>query len=228
MSDETTARTAAFYDVDGTLVGTNVIHAYLYYAINSPGILDRLTSLASLAAEAPLYWLAEKFDRKAFNEAFYRKYEGFTEDRLVVLGEEVFENVIRPNLFDGARDLIEQSKSEGHDQILVTGALDVVTRPLAEFLGADDFAANRLEYKDGVATGGLRDPMMAGANKAEWIRRTAEDRKYDLDRSFAYADSESDLPMLSVVGNPCAVNPELGLRTKANSYGWPILDFQEG
>jgi HAD superfamily hydrolase (TIGR01490 family) len=220
------ARAAAFYDVDGTLIKTNVVHAYAYYAINSPSILERLSSVATLAAGLPLYWLADKFDRRTFNEAFYSNYEGFSEDRLVVLGEEVFEKVIRPNIYDGARSLIDRSRERGMDQILVTGALDFITRPLADFLGVDEYRCNRLEFKGNEATGNLRKPMMAGANKAQWIRQYAEEHDYDLDRCFAYADSASDVPMLSVVGNPCAVNPDFSLSTTANSYEWPVLNFE--
>lgn len=216
---------AAFYDVDGTLIKTNVVHAYAYYAIHSPSILKRISSVTSLVAGLPLYWLADKFDRRTFNEAFYKNYEGFTEDRLVVLGEEIFEKVIRPNIFEGATSLLDRSRSQGHDQILVTGALDVVTKPLADFLGVDEYKSNRLEFKNGKATGRLRKPMMAGANKAQWIRRYAESHDYDLDRCFAYADSASDVPMLSVVGNPCAVNPDFSLEKTANSYEWPVLKF---
>lgn len=224
-ADRHEARSAAFYDVDGTLIKTNVVHAYAYYAANSPGMMGKLASVGSLLAGLPFYWLADKYDRRAFNEAFYKNYKGFTEDRLVVLGEEIFEKVIRPNIFEGARSLVDRSLGQGRDQILVTGALDVVTAPLADYLGMDGFKANRLEYKNGKATGKLRKPMMAGANKALWIRRYAEEHGYDLDRCFAYADSGSDIPMLSVVGNPCAVNPDFRLKTKARSYDWPVLNF---
>lgn len=217
--------TAAFYDVDGTLIRTNVVHAYAYYALHSPSILRRLSSVTSLVAGLPLYWLADKFDRRTFNEAFYKNYAGFSRDRLVVLGGEIFDKIIRPNLFDGAQSLMERSRSQGHDQILVTGALEVVTEPLAEFLEVDEYVANRLEFKNGEATGRLQKPMMAGANKAEWIRHYAEDHGYDLDGCFAYADSSSDVPMLSMVGNPCVVNPDFSLQSTARSYKWPVLNF---
>jgi HAD superfamily hydrolase (TIGR01490 family) len=219
--------TAAFYDVDGTLIRTNVVHAYAYYALHSPSILRRISSVTSLVAGLPLYWLADKFDRRTFNEAFYKNYAGFSEDRLVVLGEEIFEKIIRPNLFDGATSLIERSRRQGHDQILVTGALEVVTEPLAEFLDVDEFVCNRLEIKNGEATGRLRKPMMAGANKAQWIRHYADDHDYDLDGCFAYADSSSDVPMLSMVGNPCVVNPDFSLESTARSYEWPVLNFDD-
>lgn len=218
--------TAAFYDVDGTLIKTNVVHAYAYYALNSPFLGKKLSKTAGLLASLPMYWLADKFDRRLFNEAFYGNYEGYSEDRLVVIGQEVFDNVIRPNIFEGARSLIEKSKEQGHRQVLITGALDVITEPLAKFLGVDDFVANRLELKDGKATGKLAKPVLAGASKALWVRRYAEEHDLDLDGSFAYADSGSDIPLLSVVGHPCAVNPDFRMKTNARAYDWPVLELE--
>lgn len=226
MGHPTPRGSAAFYDVDGTLIKTNVVHAYAYYAINAPKITDRIGRTAALVASLPLYWVADKYDRKWFNDEFYKNYAGFTEDRLIVLGEELFENVIRPNIFEGTRDLIKRSQAQGHRQVLVTGALDFATKPLADYLGVDDFVANRLDFKNGLATGLLKKPMIAGANKALWVRRYAEEHNIDLDRSFAYADSGSDLPLLSVVGNPCAVNPDFRLKTTAKAYQWPILNLE--
>lgn len=217
--------TAAFYDMDGTLIGTNVVHAYAYYAANAQMIPTRISKMASLLANLPVYWAADKVDRKLFNELFYKNYKGFTEDRLVFLGEEMFEKLLKPNIFSGAPELIKRSKEQGHKQIIVTGAIDTITRPLVEYLGFDGFVANKLEYVDGVATGRMIKPFIAGANKALWVRRYAEEHDIDLDRSFAYADSGSDIPLLSVVGHPCAVNPDFKLKTTAKAYDWPILDL---
>ncbi|MEL6178738.1 MAG: haloacid dehalogenase-like hydrolase, partial [Myxococcota bacterium] len=114
----------------------------------------------------------------------------------------------------------------GIRQVLVTGALDVVTAPLARFLGADDFGANRLEIVDGYATGRLVGDLLAGPNKSTWIRSYARQHNLDLDRCWAYADSFSDLPMLSMVGRPCAVNPDFKLRAAARDFAWPILDLK--
>lgn len=225
-SNGTRRQTAAFYDVDGTLIKTNVVHAYAYYAINTPYIGKRFTKAATLLGSLPLFWLADKFDRRMFNEAFYKNYAGYTEDRLVMLGEEVFENVIRPNIFEGAASLIGKSREQGHVQVLITGALDVVTDPLAEYLGVDHVIANRLELKDGTATGRLEKPVVAGANKALLVRQFAERHGLDLDGSFAYADSGSDVPLLSVVGHPCAVNPDFRMKTNARAYDWPVLDLK--
>ncbi len=215
--------TAAFYDMDGTLIGANVVHAYAYYALNAQTVSGRIGRTASLLASLPIYAVADKVDRKFFNEMFYKNYEGFSEDRLVLIGEEVFERVLKPTIFPGVAEHLKRSKEQGHKQVIVTGGIEYITKPLAEYLGFDDYVANRLEIKDGYATGRLHKPFIAGANKALWVRRYAERNNIDLDRSFAYADSGSDLPLLSVVGNPCAVNPDRALRTTAKAYDWPIL-----
>lgn len=225
MLDSQAKRVAAFYDVDGTLIKTNVIHAYAFYAVNSPSIADKLRRTSKLVASLPLYWVADKIDRKLFNDAFYQNYKGFSEDRLAVLGDELFENVIRSNIFNGAKELIKRSKERGHIQVLITGAIDWATYPLAHYLGIEHVMANHLQVMDGICTGELQQPMIAGANKAVWLRQFAHQHNIDLERSFAYADSESDIPLLSSVGNPSAVNPDRGLRLTANAYQWPILHF---
>lgn len=223
---EPATRRAAFYDVDGTLVSVNVLHAYAYYAATERGLGSRLKRLGGLVAKLPLYGLLETVSRKAFNEQFFKAYEGLSEDRLWLIGEEVFEDVIRPKLHKGVRDMFARNRDAGLWQVLVTGSLEHVTKPLAHYLGANDFCANRLEMDGGIATGRLRAPIMAGAHKAEWIRAYAKREGIDLEQSFAYADSYSDYPMLCSVGRPCAMNPDRKLRQAAREYQWPVVDLQ--
>jgi HAD superfamily hydrolase (TIGR01490 family) len=215
----------AFYDVDGTLIKTNVVHVYAYYAANHPELNRRLSSLTKLLASIPAYLVTDYYSRKVFNEWFYKNYKGFSEDRLIVVGEEIFDKIIKPNMFPGAVDLIKRSQDKGIKQVLVTGALDVVTKPLAEYLGVDDYGANRLEIVDGFATGRLVGKLLAGPNKSMWIRDYATRFGLNLDDCWAYADSFSDLPMLSMVGRPCAVNPDFKLRAAARDFNWPVLDL---
>jgi phosphoserine phosphatase len=111
-------------------------------------------------------------------------------------------------------------------QVVVTGALDVSVTPLMAHLGITDFVSNRLEFVNGIATGRLLPPVMAAATKASWIRTFAEREGISLSDSYAYTDSMSDLPMLSVVGHPAAVNPDMRLRQTATHHDWPILDLK--
>ena len=146
-----------------------------------------------------------------------------SEDRLLTLAPEVVEEVLRPGLFGGSRELIAQCKAAGHELVLVSGALDIHMRLLAKEIGADDVIANRLEIKDRYATGKLMRPVVAGPEKAVLIRDHARSSGHALEECFAYSDSYSDVPMLSVVGHPAAVNPDSKLRRLATVYSWPIL-----
>jgi phosphoserine phosphatase len=101
-----------------------------------------------------------------------------------------------------------------------------VIRHLARHLGATQVIANRLEMKDGIATGKLLRPVVAGPEKARIVRDHARARGYDLDECFAFSDSYSDVPMLSVVGHPAAVNPDKRLAMLAKAYSWPSFDLR--
>jgi HAD superfamily hydrolase (TIGR01490 family) len=122
---------------------------------------------------------------------------------------------------------VQRCLSQGHDVVLVSGALDVLMERLAAHVGATAVIANRLEFQDGYATGKLLRPIVAGPEKARLVREWARSRGQDLDECFAYSDSYSDVPMLSVVGHPCVVNPDLRLGKLARTYAWPVIHLGE-
>src|SRR5260221_149819 len=89
---------AAFYDLDGTLVRTNLVHVLLFYARNDRGLLKSLQRTAVSVAGIPLFFAAERVSRQAFNEVFFRFFRGLTADRLRLLAEELWEQVLEPAL----------------------------------------------------------------------------------------------------------------------------------
>jgi HAD superfamily hydrolase (TIGR01490 family) len=218
---------ASFFDVDGTLVRTNLLHPTLFYLANQSTPLRSLGSLARAALAAPHMAVAEMVDRRRFNELLFAIYEGISLDRLLVLADEAFDRVVRRALYPGARELVQRCRADGHDVVLVSGTLDFLMERLGKYLGATDYLANRLEIKDGYATGRLLRPVVAGPEKARLIREWAERQGHNLNDCFAYSDSYSDVPMLSVVGHPCAVNPDLRLARLARTYGWPVIRFEQ-
>jgi HAD superfamily hydrolase (TIGR01490 family) len=216
----------AFFDVDGTLVSTNVVHAYGYYVLNRGTLFGAATRLLKGLAMAPLYAAADAMNRKAFNELFYRSYRGLSEDRLIELAENLCEEVLQPAVFRGALDIIAEARRAGCKIVLCTGAIDITMRPLARHLGADDLIANSLQFVEGFATGKVIPPIVEGAHKARRIRDYCVEHGLKLDQSHAYSDSLSDYPMLAVVGHPTAINPDGKLRAHARAYEWPILDLR--
>lgn len=217
---------AAFYDLEGTLVSTNLVHTLGFYAKNQQGLLKSLTKSASTLLSLPVFAATDQYSRKVFNDLFFKRYKGESEDRLRFFADELFENVLKPAVFPGTFSLIEKSRSLGLRQIVVTGALDISVKPLMDYLGIEEYVANHLEFVNGVATGRLLPPVLAAATKASWIRTYAEREKINLSDSYAYSDSMSDLPMLSIVGHPAAVNPDMRLKQTALHHDWPILNLK--
>jgi HAD superfamily hydrolase (TIGR01490 family) len=218
---------ASYFDVDGTLVRTNLVHPTLFYLMHQRTPMRSLQKLAKTAFRAPQMVWAEMQDRRMFNELLFTAYEGISKDRLYILADEAFDTVLKKNLYPSAKDLVSRCRDEGHDVVLISGALDFLMTRLADHLGATHVIANKLEIKDGFATGRLLRPVVAGPEKARLVREHAREHGHDLDECFAYSDSYSDVPMLSVVGHPAAVNPDGKLTRLAQTYGWPVLTLDK-
>ena len=216
---------AAFYDLEGTLVSTNLVHTLAFYAKRQQGIWQTAKKSVGTLAKLPFFGITDLYSRNVFNEVFFRSYEGFSQDRLRYFSEELFEEVLKPAIYPGTPELIEAGKKIGQRQVVLTGALDFTIDRLMKHLAIDDCVANRLEFVNGYATGRVLPPVMASATKAKWIREYAEREKINLSESYAYSDSISDLPMLSIVGHPVAVNPDIRLKQTARQHDWAVLDL---
>jgi HAD superfamily hydrolase (TIGR01490 family) len=217
---------AAFYDLEGTLVSTNLVHTLGFYAQKQAGILPTLKKSALTLAKLPFFAVTDIYSRNVFNEVFFQSYKGESQDRLRFFADELFETTLKPAVFEGSFDLIKQSKKNGHRQVVLTGALDFTIERLMDYLGIDDYVDNRLEFVNGYATGRVLPPVMASATKATWIREYAEKHNISLSDSYAYTDSISDLPMLSIVGHPAAINPDFRLKQVALQHNWAILNLK--
>ena len=217
---------ASFYDLEGTLVSTNLVHTLGFYARRQQGLFKTIKKSAATLAKLPLFGVTDLYSRNVFNELFFQSYKGESEDRLRYFSEELFEEVLKPAVFDGTPELIAQSKKIGQKQIVITGALDFTIERLMNYLGIDEYAANRLEFVNGYATGRILPPVMASATKAKWMREYSEKNDINLSESYAYSDSISDLPMLSIVGHPVVINPDFRLKQTAVQHDWAILNLK--
>lgn len=214
---------ASYFDVDGTLVSINLIDPTLFYLLNQATPMQSARRFARAAIKAPAMALAELVDRRTFNELLFSAYGGMSEDRLLLLATELFERRLKPALYAQSLDLVQRCRRAGHQIVLVSGMPDFVLAPLAAHLGGCDVICNRLEMKSGIATGKLLMPVIAGPEKARQVRAHARQHHHELDDCHAYSDSYSDVPMLSVVGHPTAVNPSPRLAMLARAYSWPTF-----
>jgi alcohol-forming fatty acyl-CoA reductase len=215
----------AFYDVDGTLVDLNLVHATLFMMANLGEWSGRLRYLLKFAIRLPRLYMAEQNDRRLLNALLFEAFKGVSRDRLMILGEEYCERVLMRHLFPQARELVEANRVAGLEAVLVTGSPDFIISPLAKRLDIRDFAANQLVFSNGLATGRLHAPVMAGEDKANWCETYAASRGVSLAYCWGYADSYYDLPFLAMVGHAVAVNPDRRLAAAARNRQWPIVSF---
>ncbi len=217
---------AAFYDLEGTLVSTNLVHTLAFYAKRQQGLWQTAKKSVGTLAKLPFFGITDLYSRNVFNEVFFKSYEGFSHDRLRYFSDELFDEVLKPAIYAGTPELVGAGKKIGQRQVVITGALDFTIDRLMTYIGIDDYKANHMEFVNGYSTGRIIPPVMASATKAQWIREYAERESINLSDSYAYSDSISDLPMLSIVGHPVAVNPDFRLKQTALQHDWAILDLR--
>src|SRR4029077_4636105 len=136
---------AAFYDLEGTLVSTNLVHTLAFYAKRQQGLWQTAKASVGTLAKLPFFGLTDLYSRNVFNEVFFRSYEGFSQDRLRYFSEELFEEVLKPAILHGDPELNHEGKKIGQRQVVLTGALEFTIDRLMRFRGMDDYVANRLE-----------------------------------------------------------------------------------
>jgi alcohol-forming fatty acyl-CoA reductase len=213
----------AVFDLEGTVVASNVIESFLWMRLADLPTERWPGEVATLAGALPRYLSAERRDRGAFLRSFYRRYEGASLEAMRELVRDELAELLLRRMSPGAIRRVREHRSAGHRVVLVTGALEPFVEPLRPLF--DDVVATRLDVRDGRFTGFLERPPLVGEARSPWLRRYAAHAGADLGASFAYADSHSDLPLLLTVGNPVAVNPDVALFRVARNRRWPIEDW---
>ena len=221
----TGATAAAFFDLDKTIIaGSSTL--VMGRTLMKDGLISPTTVVKSLYAQV-VYQLvgADHEKMEQMRHAAIELTKGWEAERVRRLVRETMETVIAPLAYAEAIDLIGDHQQAGRDVWIISSSGEEIVEPFAEFLRVRDVIATRSGIDDaGCYDGTLEFYAYAGA-KATAIRQVADVRGYDLDACFAYSDSITDLPMLSVVGHPVAVNPDRELRAAATAMSWTVRDF---
>lgn len=214
---------AAFFDVDGTLTRTTVLHPLLWYQRAHLSTPRFAAWWLGMLARVPYYLMLDRASRGRFNIAFYRRYAGIRAADLAAWHRATFADNLGARLFPSGVTCVQEHQRQGHRIVLVTGGLNPVIQPLAEHLRADRLFAMDLVEREGVLTGELARPPIADEEKAAFVRSYAWEQGIDLAASFAYGNSWGDAPMMACVGHPVAVNPDGRLATHARERGWDAV-----
>jgi HAD superfamily hydrolase (TIGR01490 family) len=222
-------RAAAFFDVDNTVMqGASIFHlARGLYARDFFTARD----IGRFAWAQAKFRVIGREDMGTVHEARETALsfaEGHTVAELTTIGEEVFDEVMVGKVWPGTRALAQMHLDAGQRVWLVTATPVEVATVIAKRLGLTGALGTVAESVDGVYTGRLVGEILHGEAKAEAVRALARREGLDLGSCAAYSDSANDIPLLSLVGQPCAINPDSKLRAHAREHGWRVRDYRTG
>ena len=228
LAPEADPHAAAFFDVDNTIMqGASIFHL-------AKGLHRRkfftTRDIAKAAWQQAYFRVAGEdpehiADARASALAFIA---GHTVQELEEVTEEIFDESMAHRIWPGTRAIAQGHLDRGQRVWLVTAAPVEIANTIARRLGLTGALGTVAEHVDGVYTGRLVGDMLHGEGKGIAVKAIAEREHLDLSRCHAFSDSFNDLPMLSMVGHPCAVNPDKKLRHHAKAEGWQIRDYRTG
>lgn len=219
----TTARGAAFFDLDRTLIDINSGLVWAQHERSQGNI--SLWQFARASFWTLLYHVSLIDMEKAFAEAV-RHYEGEAWEDLERRTRDWFHDEIEHRLRTGAEQRLDDHRREGHDLVVLTNSSCFEAAAATDAWGLDDWLANEFHTDDtGRLTGDFEEPLCYGEGKVVRAREWAAEHDVSLESSYFYSDSYSDLPMLEAVGHPRVVDPDPRLSRHARSEDWTIEDW---
>src|SRR6266498_2142700 len=222
-------REAAFFDLDKTLLPGAALfplarEMYRQGAFTTGDILR-------IASDQIAYRVSGKEDKERMTrarETTLAAVKGQHQEEVAKLGRQVVERELLPRFYPQAVELMNRHERAGREVYICSSSPEDFLGILAEAFEIDGVIGTRAEVADGVYTGHLNGELCNREEKARRVKELADERGIDLMRSYAYSDSINDLPLLEMVGNPVAMNPDLALLRIARQNGWQIIDLRVG
>ncbi|HWY44962.1 MAG TPA: SDR family oxidoreductase [Candidatus Sulfotelmatobacter sp.] len=188
------AAAPVYWRVEGSLLELSALRQVGFFTWHAQSFAERWGRRAGMTAMALLRPVAYIAGRKFATRLLYAPLRGVTRDRLDLLGEEYFHYILKPKLRRGAVEKLQESLANGQQIVLVGQSLDHVLRPLALHLGVGRFISNRMEFRDGVATGRLLNPIVRPRGPFAWIASGSTDGRLSAEKlavNLAWKDPNS-------------------------------------
>jgi HAD superfamily hydrolase (TIGR01490 family) len=216
---------AAFFDLDKTVIAKSSLVA-LGPEFHARGLLRKRTLIWGVLSQMLFMRFGADDDKLTkIRESVLKVTKGWDHNEVRALVAETINDVIEPLIYAEALELIDHHMGQGDEVWLVSMSPAEIVEPFAELLGITGAISSRSKIDEFGKFTGEMEFFAQGANKAVAMRELAEKRGIDLEASFAYSDSETDVPMLQAVGHAFAVNPDRQLTKVAHENDWPILSF---
>ena len=218
--------TLALFDLDNTLLGGDSDHAWGQF-MATRGLVDE----ASYAADNDRFYqnyLRGELDAIAYQQFCMKPLAGKSVDAMAELHREFMARHIAPIWLPDAEALVEKHRSQGHRLIVITATNRFVVSPIVEKFGIVDLICSETEIVDGKYTGNLVDEPCVGQGKVTKLERWMAAAGETLEGAFFYSDSHNDLPLLNLVENSVAVDPDERLKAIAQEKGWPVISLRQG
>lgn len=214
----------AIFDYDGTLIdgfsGLSFMKDRFRRGKLGPSEAAKIAQAAITGVRTP-----EEFID--FLEWSLEAYGGRSVEELRALGRTVYDADIVNRLRPETWALLETHRSKGHTLVLASSGTSIQLEAIAAATGIDHVISTEFEVAEGVATGRIIGQPPWGVFKAEAVEKLAATLALDLHESFAYSDGDEDIPLLTSVGHPTAVNPRPHMRREAQNNGWPVLQGRD-
>ena len=217
--------TLAIFDLDNTLIGGDSDHLWSQFLVE-----ENIVNDADFAERGDRFHA--DYERGDLDIHAYLRYalgplRGQPEPVLAEWHRQFMRTRIRPVMLPRAAELLEQHRAQGHVLLIITATNHFITRPIADALGVDHLLACDAEILNGFYTGEPRGVPTFQAGKVTRLRQWLETRDIDIEGAWFYSDSHNDLPLLELVDNPVAVDPDERLRARAEAEGWPIISLRD-
>ena len=217
----------AFFDVDNTITRGSTLY-FLGKGMYNRGFFTKRDIGAWVLANIRFRMTGTEKSEviSRFQKAATDFIGGHDVKEIRIIGEQIYSEFVSPSIWEGTIELAKEHLSSGDEVWLVTASPEDFANLIAERLGFTGAIGTKAEVRDGKYTGNLNGKLLHGKEKAIAITELTKERGIDLKDCFAYSDSHNDLPLLSAVGHPRAINPDAKLRIIAFAQSWPVHDFR--
>ena len=217
----------AFFDVDNTITRGSTLY-FLGKGMYNRGFFTKRDIGAWVLANIRFRMTGTEKSEviSRFQKAATDFIGGHDVKEIRIIGEQIYSEFVSPSIWQGTIELAKEHLSSGDEVWLVTASPEDFANLIAERLGFTGAIGTKAEIKDGKYTGNLNGKLLHGKEKAIAITELTKARGINLKDCFAYSDSNNDLPLLSAVGHPRAINPDAKLRIIAFAQSWPVHDFR--